>query len=65
MTEISREYGHMDGSSSVLSAKEGVHTQLFDGNRSTTEQLLCVIPLFSFHSCSLLRLTHITIAGEL
>lgn len=64
MAEMSQEYEHMDSSSSVLTAKEGVRTQLFDGNLSTTKQLLCVIPLFSFHSCSLLRLTHITLLGK-
>lgn len=64
MAETSREYEHMDSSSSAVTAEEGVHTQPFDGNLSTTKQLLCVMPLFSFHSCSLLRLTHITIAGK-
>lgn len=64
MTEISWEYGHMDTSSSILTARERVHTQLLHGNLSTSEQLLCVSPLFSFHSCSFLRLTHITIAGK-
>lgn len=64
LTEISQEYGHTDSFSSVLTIKEGVHTQLLHGNLSTTKQLLCVIPLFSFHSCSLLGLTRITIAGK-